>query len=467
MTRNREQDVIDAIDALVDEQMAGGEHAHQERAQATGTSDRCTLCHGAWHGDPWTGVDHEHLGQYDQHHHGRTLGCPGANATGPQRIRWRHNRNHHHWPYTDMVTSTAWNVDLINAMRPPVPPWRQLLLNSIAATRGDIQLPNRPAFNPADWGLPPQPPYIEVASEPYIDRVNALRSPPNPLLPQPSSPWIIQHTSEGADPGEMVAVDIETLRSDNVFQTLPVQWHAHKGSRDKLRGEVVTFGLPSEAVEGLLPGRVIGVDPLTKCYGFYDAWLVAIKLGADPTVATSVAWTILQAAAVSRVRGIPPITAWGALERDPSSAPEFLVHVNTHAVIPTSESMWAAARPVLMPWLRAYQAAKVDCVVSPVEKSTKLTVNARSIPGYWRRGSLIIYDNRSLPAVPDVFAMDENNSVLVIRPDGFTIHSPRDPDVSAAVKWMPTGEETRALVRDSIGQWHAVHLPQPDMLERA
>jgi len=106
-------------------------------------------------------------------------------------------------------------------------------------------------------------------------------------------------------------------------------------------------------------------------------------------------------------------------------------------------------------------------VVSPVEKSTKLTVNARSIPGYWRRGSLIIYDNRSLPAVPDVFAMDENNSVLVIRPDGFTIHSPRDPDVSAAVKWMPTGEETRALVRDSIGQWHAVHLPQPDMLERA
>ncbi|SKM29139.1 Uncharacterised protein [Mycobacteroides abscessus subsp. massiliense] len=31
MTRNREQDVIDAIDALVDEQMAGGEHAHRKK----------------------------------------------------------------------------------------------------------------------------------------------------------------------------------------------------------------------------------------------------------------------------------------------------------------------------------------------------------------------------------------------------------------------------------------------------
>lgn len=267
--------------------------------------------------------------------------------------------------------------------------------------------------------------------------------------------------------GEMVAVDIETLRTDNVFQTLPVEWHAHKGSHDKFRGEVVTFGLPAEAVEGPHRGRVIGVDPLAKCYGFDDAWLVALKLGADPTVATSVAWTILQAAAVAVAHKVPAITAWGALESDLSKAPEFLLHGNTRAVMPTPESMWAAARPILIPWLRAYQAAKVDSGLSPVDKSTKLTLKARSIPEYWRRSSLIIYDGRSLPAVPDVFARDENNSVLAIRPDGFTIHSPGDPDVSDAVTWMPTGEETRALVRDSIGQWHAVHLPQPDMLERA
>ncbi|WP_079616956.1 hypothetical protein [Mycobacteroides abscessus] len=136
MTRNREQDVIDAIDALVDEQMAGGEHAHRQRAQAAGTGDRCALCGGAWHGEPWTGVDHEHLGRYDQHHHGRTLGCPGANATGPQRIRWRHEDRGARWlaqhgfrtggnPFVDQTASVAWTIDMVNAMRPPVPPWQQ------------------------------------------------------------------------------------------------------------------------------------------------------------------------------------------------------------------------------------------------------------------------------------------------------------------------------------------------------
>lgn len=97
MTRNREQDVIDAIDALVEEQMAGGEQAHRQRAQAAGPGDRCALCGGAWHGEPWTGVDHEHLGRYDRHDHGRVYGCPGANATGPQRIRWRHEDRGARW----------------------------------------------------------------------------------------------------------------------------------------------------------------------------------------------------------------------------------------------------------------------------------------------------------------------------------------------------------------------------------
>lgn len=93
MTTNPEQDVIDAIDALVDEQMAGGEIAHRDRARVVNT-DRCSLCGGAWHGETWTGIDYAHLGEYDQHDHGRLVGCSGASATtGPQRIRWRWSRS--------------------------------------------------------------------------------------------------------------------------------------------------------------------------------------------------------------------------------------------------------------------------------------------------------------------------------------------------------------------------------------
>lgn len=46
-TRNPEQDVIDRIDALVDEQMAGGEDGHRPRGYP-----RCPNCHAAWHGLP-------------------------------------------------------------------------------------------------------------------------------------------------------------------------------------------------------------------------------------------------------------------------------------------------------------------------------------------------------------------------------------------------------------------------------
>lgn len=167
MTRNREQDVIDAIDALVDEQMAGGEHAHRQRAQAAGTGDRCALCGGAWHGEPWTGVDREHLGRYDQHDHGRVYGCPGANATGPQRIRWRHEDRGARWlaqhgfptggsRFVDQTASVAWTVDMVNAMRPPVPPWQLRLYEGIVRRHSqEIQLPNAPAINPGSWGLQP------------------------------------------------------------------------------------------------------------------------------------------------------------------------------------------------------------------------------------------------------------------------------------------------------------------------
>lgn len=88
---NPEQSVIDAIDALVDEQMAGGEPIMSTAARPH-SYDRCKLCDGAWHGEPWRGVDLDHLGEYDQHQHGRAIDCPGAYATGPQRIRFRHSR---------------------------------------------------------------------------------------------------------------------------------------------------------------------------------------------------------------------------------------------------------------------------------------------------------------------------------------------------------------------------------------
>lgn len=82
---NPEQSVIDCIDALVDEQIdnydnrSGYDHNVNQAV--------CALCGGEWHGtravvnslDPWA-------------HTGRTLGCPGAYATGPQRIRFRHRR---------------------------------------------------------------------------------------------------------------------------------------------------------------------------------------------------------------------------------------------------------------------------------------------------------------------------------------------------------------------------------------
>lgn len=90
MTARPEQEVIDAIDALIDEQLAGGEYAAIEHTEAVvADRDRCKLCGGAWHGSPWMGVDRDHLGEYDRHNHGRAMRCPGAFATGPQRIRYR------------------------------------------------------------------------------------------------------------------------------------------------------------------------------------------------------------------------------------------------------------------------------------------------------------------------------------------------------------------------------------------
>lgn len=115
---NPEQDVIDAIDALVDEQMAGGEIAHRDRARAVNT-DRCKLCGGGWHGEAWTGIDYAHLGEYDQHDHGRLVGCPGASATtGPQRIQWRWSRSRVRTGTLQMVgPGEGYTIDDLMAMR--------------------------------------------------------------------------------------------------------------------------------------------------------------------------------------------------------------------------------------------------------------------------------------------------------------------------------------------------------------
>ncbi|SHP53561.1 hypothetical protein [Mycobacteroides abscessus] len=222
--RNCEQDVIDAIDALVDEQMAGGEQAHRQRAQAAGPGDRCALCGGAWHGEPWTGVDHEHLGRYDRHDHGRVYGCPGANATGPQRIRWRHEDRGAQWlaqhgfrtggsPFVDQIASVAWTVDMVNAMCPPVPPWQQRLYEGIVRRHSqDIQLPTAPAFNPDSWGLPAPQPYFLVDDD-------GQRTDPQP------SPWVIlHHTDEGAAPSITHVIPPElTLRHQRPLADSP-QW---------------------------------------------------------------------------------------------------------------------------------------------------------------------------------------------------------------------------------------------------
>lgn len=264
-----------------------------------------------------------------------------------------------------------------------------------------------------------------------------------------------------------VVVDVENLRNDHVFQNLPQDWRAHKGRREEDPGDVFTYGLPPEVVDGLYPGRIIGIDPLAKCFGFDDAWLVAVKLGAEPTAAINVAWAIMQAVTASNDKSRPAITAWGALERGYITTPQFMIPSETGAVIPTPESMWNASRPVLTPWLRAYEAAKVDYVMRPNrEKLSTMMLKTRGRSTYSPRSALVVYDSQSLPAVPYVLAADENSSVLEVRPDGFNIHCPGTLDVDEAVTWMPTGEETRALIRDAIGQWRAVHLPEPHMLER-
>ncbi|SHS12036.1 Uncharacterised protein [Mycobacteroides abscessus subsp. abscessus] len=178
MSAKPEQSVLDAIDALVDEQMAGGECAAIERTEAAvGALDRCALCRGAWHGSPWTGIDYEHLGEYDQHHHGRSLRCPGAFATGPQRIRYRwHDR--YRWPMrysmgrgrvadsfarlSDPMRRAYRSIaNTYNALielgiwdgAPELQPWQREMLSRWAGSNPDlpVQVPQRGADVHPEW----------------------------------------------------------------------------------------------------------------------------------------------------------------------------------------------------------------------------------------------------------------------------------------------------------------------------
>lgn len=61
-----EQNVIDAIDALVDEQLRNPQNNYNALY-----AERCDLCHQEWHGLP-----------------SELTGCPGAYATNEQRADW-------------------------------------------------------------------------------------------------------------------------------------------------------------------------------------------------------------------------------------------------------------------------------------------------------------------------------------------------------------------------------------------
>jgi hypothetical protein len=85
-----ERHVIDAIDALVDEQLA-----HPEQFRVVHDHRQCDICGGEWHGLPGTGpaqfVVSGPLGAegYEQIGNGGRPGCPGAYATEQQIDAWR------------------------------------------------------------------------------------------------------------------------------------------------------------------------------------------------------------------------------------------------------------------------------------------------------------------------------------------------------------------------------------------
>lgn len=271
MSTNPESSVIDAIDALIDEQMAGGEYAAIERTEAAvGALDRCALCRGAWHGSPWTGIDYEHLGEYDLHHHGRSLRCPGAFATGPQRIRYRwHDRYR-----SPMRLSMGRNR--VAASQSPIQRYHQHLqaINEFieALTEGDTALQQWQREQRARWingdtapNLPPElqfprprfayvgesrGPRIEYAEldEPYtIDTPRPRRGVPW-LQQQHRDPWHITFGETGATYPDPTATPLAPITLSKLYM-VPARGGQQSVTRHSPRGPVLMryWGSPQAA----------------------------------------------------------------------------------------------------------------------------------------------------------------------------------------------------------------------------
>lgn len=86
MSDNPEQPVIDAIDQLVNDQMAN--YHNRSGYDHNVNQETCTLCGGTWHGIKWAPTGRQWLDDTSR----RSIGCPGAHATGPQRIRFRRSQ---------------------------------------------------------------------------------------------------------------------------------------------------------------------------------------------------------------------------------------------------------------------------------------------------------------------------------------------------------------------------------------
>ncbi|SKU62251.1 Uncharacterised protein [Mycobacteroides abscessus subsp. massiliense] len=163
MQHNEFNRVIDQIDALVDEQMAGGEYAAISRAEAVVTGvDRCALCGGDWHGSPWAGVDHNHLGEYDRHNHGRSMGCPGAFATGPQRIRYR-------WHKRQRSAMQGWMG------RGHLDDGSRVFARPMGPRGGELRGPNTGIGDSVMARL--DEPYADASMAPTVQRIYMVRSP--------------------------------------------------------------------------------------------------------------------------------------------------------------------------------------------------------------------------------------------------------------------------------------------------
>lgn len=118
---NPEDAVIDAIDALVDEQLAGG----PVDDYSVDRYDRCRICKQGWHGLP------------------NDVGCPGIHARGYQIREWKRKLLAH--PCARQPYMPRSFVDMQAArLRERVD--QEMLRGPLAAARASAQPPSRPAY---------------------------------------------------------------------------------------------------------------------------------------------------------------------------------------------------------------------------------------------------------------------------------------------------------------------------------